>query len=125
LGRVADRIFLPRISHFRIPDFFESLFRSKCAGCNLLQHSANFRGFVLRGEKTINKFMHWIVAVSKHIHIVPASSVHLDPTDAAKSITNEVTENETSPGKNQICIRFSLFDFGCELYGRAKATHQP
>jgi hypothetical protein len=66
--------------------------------------------------------MRWTVPVSKHVHIVPASSVHLDPTDAAKSHNNEVTENETSPGKNQVRIRFSLFDFGCELYGRAKTA---
>jgi hypothetical protein len=75
---------------------------------------------VLRGEKTYRQ-IHALdrSSVETRFHIVPASSVHLVPTDAAKSHNNEVTENETSPGKNQIRNRFSLFDFGCELYGRA------
>jgi hypothetical protein len=64
---------------------------------------------VLRGEKkTIDKFMHWIVAVSKYVHIVPASSVHLDPTDAAKSITMRLQKMKLPQGK----IRFaSVFLF--------------
>jgi hypothetical protein len=109
-----SHFFSTRNSHFRIPDFSEFIFGFDLAGAKLLDNRvpSGSSCSLHKDERLIHNAG---FSVRKQFLIIPASSVHLDPTDAAKSHKMRL-QNETSPGKNQSRVSFSLFGLDCELY---------